>query len=96
MVKGCEILKVKKVNDKVYYLVYNVKEEVSGVIENQKLRDIKTGNYIPQGTVPVSRMLFNHEYVRDKVKNKNDLYSNKDTSRKYININVLIVTKNKE
>ncbi|AXY84087.1 hypothetical protein Terranova_207 [Staphylococcus phage Terranova] len=86
MVKGCEILKVKKVNDKVYYLVYNVKEEVSGVIENQKLRDIKTGNYLPQGTVPVSRMLFNHEYVRDKVKNKNDLYSNKDTSRKYINI----------
>lgn len=85
-VKGCEVLAVKKVNYKTYYLLYNIKEEVHGVIENQKLRNIKTNNYVPHGTVPVSKMLYNNLYARKVVKHKEDLFNYRDTSKKYVDI----------
>lgn len=83
-VKGCEILKVIKDNYKTFYLVYNIKEEVLGIIENQKLKEIKTNNYVPQDTVPVSKMLNNYSYIRPFVKHKQDLFNYRDTSTEYI------------
>lgn len=84
IVKGCEVLAIKKKSDKYFYLVYNIKEEVYGTISNHKLSTLKNGNYVPYRTVPQSKMLYHQKHVHKYIKNKEDLFNYRHTSRKYI------------
>ena len=84
IVKGCEILAIKKKSDTYFYLVYNIKEEVHGTISNQKLKAIRTNNYVPHHTVPQSKMLYHHKHIHKYVVNRGDLFNYRHTSRKYI------------
>ena len=84
IVKGCEILAVKKKSDTYFYLVYNIKEEVHGTISNQKLKAIRTNNYVPHHTVPQSKMLYHHKHIHQYVTNREDLFNYRYSSRKTI------------
>ena len=84
IVKGCEILAIKKKSDTYFYLVYNIKEEVHGTISNQKLKAIRTNNYVPHHTVPQSKMLYHHKHIHKYVVNRGDLFNYRYSSRKYI------------
>ncbi len=83
-VKGCEVLAIKKKSDKYFYLVYNVREEVYGIISNQHLKTIRTSNYVPQDTVPQSKMLYHHKHIHQYVTNREDLFNYRHTSLKKI------------
>ncbi|QYC50912.1 hypothetical protein [Mammaliicoccus phage vB_MscM-PMS3] len=80
LVKGCEILAVKKQGDKYFYLVYNIKEEVYGTISNQHLKTIRTSNYVPQDTVPQSKLLYHNKHIHQYVTNRDDLFNYRHTS----------------
>ena len=86
IVKGCEILDVRKHFEKYFYLVYNIKEEVHGTLSNQQLNALKTNNYVPNGMVPQSKMLYHHKHIHKYIINREDLFNHKHTSKKYIEI----------
>lgn len=84
MVKGCEVLAIRKKSDKYFYLVYNVREEVYGIISNQHLKTIRTSNYVPHDTVPQSKILYHHKHIHQYVTNREDLFNYRHTSLKKI------------
>ncbi|ANT44687.1 hypothetical protein HOR18_gp024 [Staphylococcus phage vB_SscM-1] len=83
-VKGCEILAVKKEADTYFYLVYNIREEVYGIISNQKLKAIKGDSYVPHSTVPQSKLLYHHKHIHQYVTNREDLFNYRYSSRSRI------------
>lgn len=84
IVKGCEILAIKKKNEKYFYLLYNIKEEVYGTLSNQELKTLITDSYVPHSTVPQSKLLYHHKHIHKYVKNRKDLFNNRYSSRKLI------------
>lgn len=84
IVKGCEILAIKKKNEKYIYLLYNIKEEVYGTLSNQELKTFITDSYVPHSTVPQSKMLYHHKHIHQYVNNREDLFNHRYTSRKRI------------
>uniref|UniRef100_A0AAU8GVH3 Homing endonuclease n=1 Tax=Mammaliicoccus phage MSShimriz1 TaxID=3230127 RepID=A0AAU8GVH3_9VIRU len=84
IVKGCEILAIKKNNEKYIYLLYNIKEEVYGTLSNQELKTFITDSYVPHSTVPQSKMLYHHKHIHQYVNNREDLFNHRYTSRKRI------------